>query len=774
MTALVSRMMFHNNEALQAYAKGTFPLVKDIIRDVYVEEWRVEHQYPDHYLKNRRDLILHLPSAATQLAALPTLSRLMLDVLDDIGDRYLVWNGNRISVIEDYFGEWQTLLPRLSPLLIMSRKVQREAGPCPTSQKARSEYVERWLKPNFLHSALPYPYNPLIEGLIRRKGLIETHCHLNGSTEADTVWLDAVTKPEEFHHKIREIFGGWQREIVQEQYQQIEAGLNPTDIWLRLHAAGKLRSKLCGYLFDLEPLSPDEVQQITAIVLHGLGTENSRQSSRRHVAETNLWSASKWGEMVLEAGFLTLLLAELDNTENDVLAHAFYFCQLVCTQIIKLTVQQVEQVGFDQFQKITVNEARSQSEQGFKRRFQQMGVGEAGSIRFIEGRFSPKSAVPAIRKDIHTIQHGFDACYGKIQHGNRAELGLVCHFIKSPENLRPAGCRHYKLRQSIQKKGRVLVTACDPTQPFPLKPLTGIDAASNELHAPPEVFSPLFRFLRRRGVRNFTYHVGEDFVHLLSGMRAIHEAVTFLSLRPGNRIGHGTAIGIDPEFWRGRVGEFIVMSRGNHLDDLVFAHQRLIGDTGFAAVVAKLEGAIEKLSRDIYGISYSPNIHYKAWSFRSIDPLLAFNRSRFKHFLFERDRTEESDLLQGLEGNDEARDLFYHYHGQGHTSLSNVLDNWNKLIEVKSDIVPPSALWHLQEIQLNELICNNIAIESLPTSNVRIGFYCDYSEHHLFRWLGISSKAGKQPIVCLGSDDPGIFATSIRVEYYHVYRELTQ
>src|SRR5690606_6384420 len=46
--------------------------------------------------------------------------------------------------------------------------------------------------------------------------------------------------------------------------------------------------------------------------------------------------------------------------------------------------------------------------------------------------------------------------------------------------------------------------------------IVGFDAAANELHAGPEVFSPIFRKLQYLGYTNFTYHAGEDFVHLLS------------------------------------------------------------------------------------------------------------------------------------------------------------------------------------------------------------------------------------------------------------------
>ncbi|MEI8618508.1 hypothetical protein P4S63_19280 [Pseudoalteromonas sp. B193] len=72
----------------------------------------------------------------------------------------------------------------------------------------------------------------------------------------------------------------------------------------------------------------------------------------------------------------------------------------------------------------------------------------------------------------------------------------------------------------------------------------------------------MFRRLRKAGYHNFTYHAGEDYVHLLSGIRTVAEAIDFLDLKTGNRIGHGTAIGINPELWRERIGNNIVMKQG--------------------------------------------------------------------------------------------------------------------------------------------------------------------------------------------------------------------
>lgn len=66
----------------------------------------------------------------------------------------------------------------------------------------------------------------------------------------------------------------------------------------------------------------------------------------------------------------------------------------------------------------------------------------------------------------------------------------------------------------------------------------------------------------------------------------------------------------------------------------------------------------------------------------------------------------------------------------------------------------------------------HIAIETPPTSNVRISYYDFYHQHHIFRWFHPDpKKRGKVvPFVCVGTDDPGIFATNLRGEFSHLYQ----
>jgi hypothetical protein len=141
--------------------------------------------------------------------------------------------------------------------------------------------------------------------------------------------------------------------------------------------------------------------------------------------------------------------------------------------------------------------------------------------------------------------------------------------------------RHAPLRAKVWRQAQALARALD--DPEYGSSLVGLDIASEETAAGNEVFAPAIRFLRsysgtgdtdyytlrqRRSHRasrrsaplRLTCHAGEDFEHILSGMRAIDEAVTFLEMAPGDRIGHGLAIGYWPEDWAKSCG-FAVLHR---------------------------------------------------------------------------------------------------------------------------------------------------------------------------------------------------------------------
>src|SRR5262249_34907880 len=121
--------------------------------------------------------------------------------------------------------------------------------------------------------------------------------------------------------------------------------------------------------------------------------------------------------------------------------------------------------------------------------------------------------------------------------------------------------------------------------PLALYVLRGFDVCTDELGVPTWALMPLLDHVRRAGrvgsaalrqtlcrpvpPLRTTVHVGEDFVHLLSGLRRVDEALTYLDLGEGDRIGHGLALGVEPREWARRGGQ-LPLTCEERLFDLVW------------------------------------------------------------------------------------------------------------------------------------------------------------------------------------------------------------
>ena len=73
-----------------------------------------------------------------------------------------------------------------------------------------------------------------------------------------------------------------------------------------------------------------------------------------------------------------------------------------------------------------------------------------------------------------------------------------------------------------------------------------------------------------------TYHVGEDNQDILDGLRAIDEAIFFLNLDFGDRLGHAIALGVDVEKWYANRNYTVHMRRQDYLDNIVWLYNKII------------------------------------------------------------------------------------------------------------------------------------------------------------------------------------------------------
>ncbi|MGE5517201.1 MAG: hypothetical protein ACM31D_15455 [Bacteroidota bacterium] len=778
------RMVLRDTATLNDILRGEWPSLALVQRRLFVAEWRSNPQVPDHGLKNMRE---------RSVGEITTYRALVTGCLSQLADQHLEVRAGRPWVKPDRFADWQRLLTWATPLPILAFALWRGRPPSAWDRRHVEDYTRQVVAPVFARSSLPTTHDPLVDGMIRRQRMHDLHIHLNGTTEVDAVWLDGLLQRRAVLAQLR---GNSSREEVLEQYAQIEDGLTPEKVGNRLRVARRIRlvmvDRLAGHGAIATPFVPDGAARFMTcqeVVADDLAYESLQQvydhmhDLSRHPIRRDYAIHRDLGEMICEAVMLVLIFQHIEEKADEQMAKLLYAYLLILNATFQpLCVQQEDQVGFDQFQKITLNGAREATETRYIQRFSQIAYTLEGDVALVEGRFAPKNDRHRMTRLLSTILRGFAAYHnGKEKYDPLCEpevrrpdtgldLRLVAHFIKSDALAKVKDgdlCRFHRLRRQLAKQLRLLCAVRKNYRGVG-NYLTGIDAAANELHTPPEVFAPIYRSARRCGFVHFTYHVGEDFEHLLSGIRAVCEALVFLDLRTGDRIGHGTALGICPHLWHDRSPAGIAKRQGDWLDDLVFAHTMLDGGSRHPCLHGALESRIAELSQTIYGQIYSPIILQQAWELRRLDPLVALDRSFDELSLLDRaERDEEWRPIQAARNNAQAFELFVRYHSP------EVIRRYREVISVEANFIQPEALRELQQLIITkQLNARGVAIECPPTSNVRISRYHDYKEHHLFRWLGVVSPEEEQPLVCLASDDPGIFATNMRNEMIHVHRTL--
>lgn len=373
-------------------------------------------------------------------------------------------------------------------------------------------------------------------------------------------------------------------------------------------------------------------------------------------------------------------------------------------------------------------------------------------------------------------------------HDKSIKAKLIFHFIKQADRTPTGGfimpCRHSKLRCLVMKQAREIQQA-HRSKRFG-RYIVGLDAANAELNAGPEVFAPAIRWLREKTpccpadtayetlLQRFepnephgyglTYHVGEDFRHLLSGLRAVDEALRFLNMGAGDRIGHGLALGLDYTKWCLRMGSELAMPKGERLDDLAWLREKLSRDPGrFGRLLFTLDDKIRRLARDLYSkLQQEPpnpvdwQLLYEAWKYRSQDPLPYSNLEKLLRADLRVDTLPSQDIVWKL---------WHAYHFD-----PTVRKHYSELIKI-SLTDPRLEDWHeaitwVQDEMLREIVQKRIAIEINPTSNLCIGAIEDLTEHPVFRWHPPqASSTAIRPYIMVGSDDPGVFATELAFEY---------
>jgi len=316
--------------------------------------------------------------------------------------------------------------------------------------------------------------------------------------------------------------------------------------------------------------------------------------------------------------------------------------------------------------------------------------------------------------------------------------------------------------------------------------ILGIDAASIENNAEPWVFAKAYQIARdsktskmilgRHKVQTlgFTFHVGEDFRHLLTGFRHIDEVITHFGYHAGDRIGHGIALGADVDYWIEH-NPVVVMPRGEYLDNLLWIWGLCkSNDNHYEIDISFLEQRILKVAESIFSVIDGITI-YILWEIYQ-DKFGEFEPQEKYHY-------QPKEFDETCCGSQSENKFFCKY-----APNSPDLKSWNsellhyathckcyleRLEEVIQVEVSPkhSGLMKMLQKMLIEKISNQgIVVETNPTSNIAIGEIQDLFHHYIFNLNEISNtKEHNSIIVSINADDPSVFNTNVSNEIAYIF-----
>lgn len=410
-----------------------------------------------------------------------------------------------------------------------------------------------------------------------------------------------------------------------------------------------------------------------------------------------------------------------------------------------------------------------------------------GKERFLEARIAPKHPGETLKRAIRKIKLDVSRSHFVDKETARKidrRYTLTLHFIKQKEsedyNHCSLCCRQAQLRKKIYLEALAIRNARQDSFFSQRERIRGVDAANSEILTRPEVFAQAFRFLRnelRADVQypnnlGMTYHVGEDFLDAVDGMRAVDEVLTFMGFHNGDRLGHAIVLGIDVKNYYAKRHNILIIPLQVLLDNVVWLYHKGQDLPRFCKVCRELEILYETTYQKVHGTdensnSIRPSIwdYYQSWLLRGDNPEYYSGRSGFTAssgywYAFDLNTTSDSMFARK---NNIAQKLYYDYH---YNRKVKECGTRTEQVSFSDELVAHIA--DVQEKMLCEIERQNICIECNPTSNLLIGQIEGYRHHPILRFHNHGLNLNLPPhaiSVSINTDDKGIFATLLEREY---------
>lgn len=328
--------------------------------------------------------------------------------------------------------------------------------------------------------------------------------------------------------------------------------------------------------------------------------------------------------------------------------------------------------------------------------------------------------------------------------------------------------------------------------------LVGIDAASDENAMEPWMFSSVYKTMRshnyckpvakwkNRGVElekiqniGFTYHVGEDFRHIASGLRHVDEVLENFSYKAGDRLGHSLVLGTDVDQWIDD-NEVVPMPLMEYMENLLWiwglnVYEGLELEIQLEILEAKILDVAQKIYP--HTESLTVNMLYGAYrkkfdaNHREILIELTVRNEKNAHTFCRFDGDEQQDPKRGTERHTEdSCYASWSVEKLLSTNYCPVFEERGGRKELISVRKRDAALYKkLQEYLVAKVEQRGIYVEANPTSNSVIGDFSNIQKHPVF-FINQKFQDGKNRVMAtINSDDPAVFNTNVENELAYMY-----
>lgn len=431
------------------------------------------------------------------------------------------------------------------------------------------------------------------------------------------------------------------------------------------------------------------------------------------------------------------------------------------------------------------------------------------NLKKVEFRISPKKTELEMYKELNMIFKEYRNQLLKYKDVQRYYdyplIGIVYHFIKEKDNFNKCWYKYkkgdeidqsyinYKKKHIDYKIEMENIIKLRKEIPNISKYIVGVDCASLENNADPWVFSTIYEDIRdsKNGYRDnqgnlmkslgFSFHAGEDFRHIISGIRRIDEVVTHFKYHSGDRIGHGIALGVDIKNWCSH-HSVVILPRIEHLENLLWIWGKM--KYSFIGIEATyLEREIFDIVKDIYGNIEGITI-YSLWE-------MYINKfKKMKNFEVDLENYNGDGCINSkkidyeqifcltcknrpkiYESSWNVMKLQMAYH------CKKYLLKMNEPIQVRIEEEEISLFQELQRNILKDIVREGVVVETNPTSNLVIGEVKNIFEHYIknlnqLQNAKIEDSNYKYLMVTINSDDPSVFNTTLSNEFAYIYYSL--